>query len=189
VRVPRDLPAGPLATTRLDEELIRRGLMLAPVEKTDEQDDFEEEKGFEERPPTLADKLCLMFQARYPLVDDVSVQSVWCAGEVLVFGGNFNKYVQSRDLVKQEGIIFRHLLRLILLCEEFAQATPPELDPQAWRERLRDIAERLTESCRAVDPSSTEEIIQQAQAAEVLEGVTPLVHLQGAKASIEAGTG
>ncbi len=55
-------------------------------------------------------------------------------GEVLVFGGNFNKYVQSRDLVKQEGIIFRHLLRLILLCEEFAQTTPPDLDPQTWRQ-------------------------------------------------------
>jgi superfamily II DNA/RNA helicase len=181
VRVPRDLPPGPLATTRMDEELIRRGLMLAPVEKPDEEEDFEEERGFEERPTTLADKLFLLFQARYPLVDDISVQSVWCAGEVLVFGGNFNKYVQSRDLVKQEGIVFRHLLRLILLCEEFAQATPPDLDPQTWRERLRDIAERLTESCRAVDPSSTEEIIQQAQAAEVLEGVTPLVHLPGPK--------
>ena len=52
---------------------------------------------------------------------DVHTQSVWAAGELLRFGGNFNLYVQTRDLVKQEGIIFRHLLRLILLCGEFAQ--------------------------------------------------------------------
>ena len=32
---------------------------------------------------------------------------------------------KSRDLVKQEGIVFRHLLRLILLCGEFAQVSPP----------------------------------------------------------------
>ena len=181
VPVPNDLPAGPVATTRLAAELIRRGLLLAPVEEAADAEDDEQERGWEEHPPSLADKLYLLFQARFPLVDDVKVQSVWCAGEVLVFGGNFNKYVQSRDLVKQEGIVFRHLLRLILLCEEFAQATPPDLDPQAWRERLRDIAQRLTECCRAVDPTSTEEVIQQVQAAEVLEGVAPLVVLPGSE--------
>jgi hypothetical protein len=174
VRVPHDLPAGPLATTSLDAELIRRGLMLAPVAEGGDEEE-EDEKAFEEHPPTLADKLFLLFQARYPLVDDVAIQSVWCAGEILVFGGNFNKYIQSRDLVKQEGIVFRHLLRLILLCEEFAQVVPPGLDAQTWRERLRDIAQRLTECCRAVDPTSTEEVIQQAQAAEIAEGATPLV--------------
>ncbi len=179
VRVPGDLPAGPLATTRLDQELIRRGLMVAPVEKgSDEEEEEEDHRGFEEYPPTLADKLFLLFQARYPLVDDVTVQSVWCAGEVLVFGGNFNKFVQSRDLVKQEGLVFRHLLRLILLCEEFAQVVPPDLDAQAWRERLRDIAQRLTECCRVVDPMSTEEVILQAQAAEIAEGAKPLVELK-----------
>ena len=179
VRVPGDLPPGPLATTRLDMELIQRGLLLAPAEKTGGEEEEEEEKRWEERPPTLADKLFLLFQSRFPIVEDVKCVSVWCAGEVLVFGGNFNKYVQSRDLVKQEGIVFRHLLRLILLCEEFAQAVPPDLDPQTWRERLRDIAQRLTECCRAVDPTSTEEVIQQAQAAEILEGVTPLVAVAG----------
>ena len=36
---------------------------------------------------------------------------------------------------------------------------------------LRDIGERLTESCRAVDPTSTDEIIQQAKAsADVVKG-------------------
>jgi hypothetical protein len=115
-------------------------------------------------------RLRLFFDARCPEVADVHTQSVWCAGELLRFGGNFNKYVQSRDLVKQEGIVFRHLLRLILLCGEFAQACPPDMTPEAWQAELRDLAGRLTESCRAVDPASTEEIIEQAHAADVVEG-------------------
>src|SRR5262249_14675001 len=55
LRVPRDLPPGPLATTRLDEELIRRGLITAPLPPNADEDD-DEDYVEEERPPTLADK-------------------------------------------------------------------------------------------------------------------------------------
>src|SRR5262249_36846259 len=127
---PEDVPPGPLATTRLDEELIRRGLMAAPVPEPEEDDEDEEDF---ERPPTLADKLRLLFDVLYPDVTDVHTQSVWCAGELLRFGGDFNKYVQGRDLVKQEGIVFRHLLRLILLCGEFAQVCPPGATADEWQ--------------------------------------------------------
>jgi hypothetical protein len=171
VRVPwpDDLPPGPLAINRLDPELIRRGLIAAPIPK-DADDEDEEEDEFEERPPTLAEKLRLHFDALHPDVEDVHTQSVWCAGELLRFAGNFNKYVQTRDLVKQEGIIFRHLLRLILLLGEFAQVTPPDTTAEQWQADLRDLAEQLTASCRAVDPASTDEMIEQAHAADVVEG-------------------
>jgi hypothetical protein len=105
-------------------------------------------------------------------VEDVRTQSVWCAGELLRFGGNFNKFVQSRDLVKQEGIVFRHLLRLILLCGEFALTCPPDAEASAWQAELRDVAEQLTACCRAVDPASTDEVIELAHAADVVEGET-----------------
>jgi superfamily II DNA/RNA helicase len=169
VRVPPDLPPGPLATERLDPELIRRGLIAAPVE-TDDEDEESDDAEPSERPPTLSDKLYLLFEARFPDVADLQVQSVWCAAELLRFQGNFNKYVSSRDLAKQEGIIFRHLLRLILLCGEFQQAYPVGADAAEWREQLRDLAERLTASCRAVDPTSTDEAIERAHAADVVEG-------------------
>jgi superfamily II DNA/RNA helicase len=170
LRVPRDLPPGLLATTRLDNELVRRGLILASVVKPGAEDEEEVADEPEEYPPTLADKLRLLFDALYPDMDDVHTQSVWCAGELLVLGGNFNKYVQSRDLVKQEGIVFRHLLRLILLCGEFALVSPPETNPSDWQAELRDLSERLTASCRAIDPTSTDELIEQAHAADVVEG-------------------
>jgi superfamily II DNA/RNA helicase len=172
VRVPPpdQLPPGPLATTRLDPDLIQRGLILAPVPKP--PDEEEEDEWEEERPPTLADKLRLLFDALYPDVADVNTQSVWAAGELLRYGGNFNKYVQTRDLVKQEGIIFRHLLRLILLLEEFAQVCPPDTTEEAWRADLREVSEQLTASCREVDPTSTDQLIELAHAADVVEGET-----------------
>jgi hypothetical protein len=95
---------------------------------------------------------------------------VWCAGELLRFAGNFNKYVQTRDLVKQEGIVFRHLLRLILMLEEFAQVTPADTTEEEWRKFLRELSEQLTASCRLVDPTSTDEMMQHAHAADVVEG-------------------
>jgi superfamily II DNA/RNA helicase len=171
VPFPDQLPPGPLATTRLDAELIRRGLMQAPIPKDENEEEDEEEDEEWERPPTLAEKLRLLFDALYPDVFDVHTQSVWAAGELLRYEGNFDLYVRTRDLVKQEGIIFRHLLRLILLCEEFAQLSPPETTAEEWRADLRDVSDRLTASCRAVDPASTDEIIQQAHAAaDVVEG-------------------
>jgi superfamily II DNA/RNA helicase len=179
VPFPEDLPPGPLAMTRLDEELIRRGLMVARPEPSDEDEDNEprERSRWEEpepRPPTLAEKLRLLFEATYPEVTDVSTQAVWAAGELLRFGGNFNKFVQARDLVKQEGIVFRHLLRLILLCGEFAEVPAADIGRDEWRAELREIADRLTESCRVVDPTSTDEAIELAHAADVVEGEVPL---------------
>lgn len=176
VRVPwpDKLPPGPLATTRLDEECIRRGLIAAPIVRADDEEE-EDEGGWEERPPTLADKLYLLFEATHPTVGDVSTLAVWSAGELLRdYAGNFNLYVRTRDLIKQEGIIFRHLLRLILLCGEFAQVCPADLDQAAWQAEMRDISDRLTNSCRVVDPASTDEIIQQAKmAADVVKGEVP----------------
>jgi superfamily II DNA/RNA helicase len=165
---PNELAPGPLATTRLDADLVRRGLIAAPVADNAENEEEEEDKW--ERPPTLADKLRLLFDVTYPDVDDVRTQSVWCAGELLRFEGNFNKYVQSRDLVKQEGIVFRHILRLILLLGEFALVCPPDAEAGAWQSDMREIAERLTATCRTVDPASTDELIEQAHAADVVEG-------------------
>jgi superfamily II DNA/RNA helicase len=173
LRVPYDLPPGPLATTRLDADLISRGLMIAkPVrdEGPDDEEEFDDEE--EEHPPMMADKLRMLFDVVYPDLTDVQTQSVWAAGELLRFGGNFNKFVQSRDLVKQEGIIFRHVLRLILLCGEFAQVCPPDVSADAWQADLRDLVEQLTASCRAVDPASTDEMIEKAHAADVVEGET-----------------
>jgi hypothetical protein len=175
VRVPwpDKLPPGPLAA-RLNEELVRRGLKVAPLPPGEDDEDDDDDERFRERPPTLADELRMLFDATHPEVLDVNTQSVWSAGELLRdYAGNFNLYVRTRDLIKQEGIIFRHLLRLILLCGEFAQVCPKDISPEEWQAELREISDRLTAACRAVDPASTDEVIQHAHAADVVEGETP----------------
>lgn len=175
LRVPdeSELPLGPLARERIDNELIQRGLMIAQPPKSEDDDDEDEWVPDSERPPVLAEKMKLLFDALHPDAGDVSVQPIWAAGELLAFGGAFNKFVSSKDLVKQEGIVFRHLLRLILLCEEYRQVTPEGLTAAEWNAELRDIADRLTASCREVDPASTDEMIEKAHAADVVEGETP----------------
>ena len=152
--MPFDLPAGPLATEKLDPELIAKGLMIVkPPKDENEPDDEEEFVPWDERPPVFAEKLRLLFDSHYPEVGDFITQAVWAAGDILFrYGGNFNTYVTTRDLIKQEGIIFRHCLRLILLLEEFGQLTPPGVDPDKWKADLKELADKLTETCRAVDP-------------------------------------
>jgi len=172
VRVPYDLPAGPLTTEKLDPELIARGLLVAKPPKIEGEEEEEEEFiPWDERPPLFAEKLRMLFDAHSPEVGDFNTQAVWAAGEVLLgYGGNFNTYVTTRELIKQEGLIFRHLLRLILLTQEFEQLTPPGIDTAAWQADLKEIADKLTETCRAVDPTSTEETIKKAHGADVVEG-------------------
>ncbi|HLA85415.1 MAG TPA: DEAD/DEAH box helicase [Thermoguttaceae bacterium] len=173
VRVPRqhELPPGPLATTRLDEQLLRLGLATAEelVEQPRDEQDFRPQRTFDEEPVYVlpfAQKLRRLFDFEFPGVHDLRTTAVWAAGEVLEFGGNFNNYVTSKQLQKQEGMVFRHLLRLILLVAELVQLTPPETTDEAWRGEMEDITMRLSECCRAVDPTSTEHVLAQATGEE-----------------------
>jgi hypothetical protein len=169
VRVPNhdELPPGPLATMRLDDQLLRLGLATAdqivapPRTEEDRRRMFAEERTWV---LTLAEKLRLQFDYDFPGVHDVHTQPVWAAGEVLQFG-DFDKYVTSKSLQKQEGVVFRHLLRLILLVGELTQLCPPDTTEEEWRGDLEDIAEQLTTSCRTVDPTSTDKVLEQVQAA------------------------
>lgn len=167
---PEEVPPGPLLTTRVDPELIARGLMVAPstLEEDEEDDGWDDD---EEPIPPLSDKLRMLFEAIYPDIHDVRTQPIWAAGELLRFDGDFNRYVKTHDLIKQEGLIFRHLLRLVLLCAEFSTVTPTGLDPEVWKTDLRLLAERLTRTCRQVDPQSTDKLIEKAATA----GETPAV--------------
>ncbi|MDA7977533.1 MAG: DEAD/DEAH box helicase [Pirellulales bacterium] len=162
VPLQHDLPPGPLAQDRLDVELVQRGLMAPPAESDDDDDDE-----YAPRPPHLAEKLRMLFDAENPHVYDLRTSPVWVAGELLRFNGDFDQYVRSADLTKQEGVIFRHILRFILLLGEFAQLQPDD-DTPGWSEELRGIADQLTASCRAVDPESTDKMIENMATPDVI---------------------
>ena len=44
------------------------------------------------------------------------------------------------------------------------------MDEAVWRDELRDLAEKLTETCRQIDPQSTDDMLQMSQAADGLGG-------------------
>jgi hypothetical protein len=165
------VPPGPLSTIRLDPEIIQCGILPAG----DLYPEWDPDVPFEERKfaPALAEKLKMIFNFQFPDVPDVSITPVWVAGELLEFGGDFFKYISARDLAKQEGLIFRHLLRLVLLLGEFAQLTPKNVEATAWRAELHDLAVRITESCRKIDPNSTDSALQHAAEVDVVRGETP----------------
>lgn len=169
------MPPGPLATGRLDPLLLQLGLATAEelgALPTEELDDEPRRGWFDDQPPpvlTLAHKLERLFQFDFPGVHDLRLMPAWVAGELLEFGGEFNKYITSKQLQKQEGVIFRHLLRLILLIDELAQLQPADTTREEWQDDLGDIAERIEASCREVDPRSTEQFLEETRRQDELE--------------------
>ena len=171
VRVPKqeELPPGPLATMRLDPQLLQFGLAtpeeLSPAARQ-EQEDSRGRRPYEEERVwvlALADKLRRLFDYDFAGVQDLRTSPVWAAGELLQFGGDFNKYVTSKALQKQEGMVFRHLLRMILLVAEFQQLCPPDTTQEEWQGDLGDISARLAECCRRVDPASTDKVLEEVE--------------------------
>jgi superfamily II DNA/RNA helicase len=164
---PDELPPGPLATNWLDPLLIERGLATAaeidPLKQDEDAYGRQRSRGL-----LLGDKLQRIFDSEYGNVGPLRTSPVWIAGELLRFGGDFQKLVTSKDLTKQEGIIFRHLLRFILLSGEFANLTPPGVDSGDWRNWLRDTAGLITAACRQVDPESTDKSLESMQQADPL---------------------
>ncbi len=173
-RMPRidEMPPGTLATTRLDPQLLQLGLATAEELGAKGGDDEEEEivdRGFgrvmfdEPRvwPLTIGEKVLRLFRNEFPRVHEVNVQPVWIVGELMEFGGDFNKYVTARKLQKEEGILFRHCLRMILLLDEMANVPPIESTVETWEDPLDELADKLTETCRSIDPQSTDEALIQ----------------------------
>jgi hypothetical protein len=166
-----EMPPGTLATTRLDPQLLQLGLATAEElgAKADDQEEEVVDRGFgrvmfeEPRvwPLTIGEKILRLFRSEYPRVHDVNVRPVWIVGELMEFGGDFNKYVTARKLQKEEGILFRHCLRMILLLDEMANVPPIESTVETWEDPLDDLADQLTDTCRAIDPHSTDEVLVQ----------------------------
>ena len=160
VRVPYELmKSGELARAFLDVELIERGLVPAHLLSGEMPEDPHELR-YDEYPPTVADKMRLLFQSDFPGVHGLRIAPVWIVGDLLKFNGNFNKYVSGRDLIKQEGIIFRHLLRFVLLLQEFLPIVPEGIAEEEWQTRLMFWSDTITKACREVDPVSTDKTLE-----------------------------
>ncbi len=157
---PHVMPPGPLATEVVDPAILTSGLvshedLYPPADQSDIE--FELRK----YPIPLAQKTRMLFENTIDHAGGLFVTPVWAVGDLLNYGGDFDKFVRSRELVKQEGILFKHVLRMILLCSEFVQLTPRDGAADVWKQKLSAIADVLTKSCRAVDPQSTDEMLEE----------------------------
>ncbi|MBE6427824.1 MAG: DEAD/DEAH box helicase [Planctomycetaceae bacterium] len=166
IRVPfqEELPRGRLACGFLDTRLLDLGLAVPGelIALTPEERRERREAGLEPiYTLTFADKLFRLFQHEFPLVTDLRVWPCWVAGEILRFNGKFNTFIGAKGLQKQEGMIFRHLLRLILLLGEFIDLDLPDGDREEWRKDLSEIIEVLTKTCESADPSGTRQVLEE----------------------------
>lgn len=162
VRVPWPdrLPPGRLSVEVVDPAILTSGLATQEdLYPQADQSDLPPE--LRKYPVPLAQKMRLLFENSIDHAGGLYVTPVWAAGELVERGGDFDQYIRSNDLVKQEGIIFKHLLRMILLCDEFAQLTPRDITPEAWKATLGGLSELLTTSCRTVDPQCTDETLEE----------------------------
>lgn len=154
VRIP-DAPPGPLQTQVIEPQLIQQGLMAALPQgepEEDNGDDYWAEE--EERPPTFPEMLKIAFESKLAAPEPVYVQPKWVAGGVAEFQGDFYKFVHNRELIKQEGLILRHLLRLTILASEFFSLTE---DPE-----YQSLSDASTAACQKVDPRYTSRFLEQA---------------------------
>ncbi len=159
-RLPDELPKGPLQEHELEPLMVQMGVMLArPATADDDDEDAWEEE--EERPPTFPEMLKIDFEAGLPNPEPIYVQPKWVAGGAFEMKCEFFKFVRSRDLVKQEGIVLRHLLRLVILAGEFFTYTA---DPQ-----YQEIAQQATQTCRRVDADYTDRFLSEAQQRAALD--------------------
>ncbi|MFM8175806.1 MAG: DEAD/DEAH box helicase [Pirellulaceae bacterium] len=181
-----EMPLGSLATERLHPRLLELGLAL-PSELVGNQAEEEspEEllaqdrrsgrpmRSWEAPPPrilTLGEKLLRLFHYDFPGVHDVHVSPVWVVGELLDFEADFHRYIRAKGLQKQEGVVFRHVLRFLLLLDELASIPPFESTVETWEDPLDQWIDQLTACCRAVDPQSTDEVLDSSRIDELLLG-------------------
>ena len=167
LRLP-ELQPGPLQTQSLEPTLIKMGIALAhadggvfaPRDDDDEGDDYYEE---EEPPPRLSlpEMLAALFEAKLAAPEFIQLRGKWVAGGLAEYNGDFYKFVRARDLIKNEGLVLRHLLRLVILAGEFHAQSGEDPD----YELIRDAA---TEVCQQVDPSYTDRFLASQEEAKKL---------------------
>ncbi len=168
--IPDSLPPGPLQKTVIEPLLIQMGVALtqpgggiiaAPTEADDDPyAEFEEEP----RPLRLPEMLKTLFEAKLTTPEGMLVHPKWVLGGITEHGEDFFKFVRARDLLKNEGLVLRHLLRLVILSGEFL--TRSGGDPNY--EQIGAVATRV---CQRVDARYTDRFLTaEAEAKKVVLG-------------------
>ncbi|MGI0149857.1 MAG: hypothetical protein ACREDF_10050, partial [Thermoplasmata archaeon] len=161
------LQPGPFQKTVIEPLLIQMGVALVQpgggiVAVTNENDDPYAEYDDEPRPLLLPEMLKTLFDAKLSTPEGMLIQPKWILGAILEHGEDFFKFVRARDLLKNEGLILRHLLRLVILGGEFRARSGGDPD----YEHIGTVATRV---CQRVDERYTDRFLSaEAEAKKVL---------------------
>ncbi len=157
VRIPEELEPGPLQKDVLEPTLLKMGIVLSGEDggvvavDDDEYEDYWDPDD-SETPLNLPEMLKALFDTKLETPEMIYLQPKWVAGAIFDMNGEFFPYVRARDLAKNEGLILRHLLRLVTLAGEFSQRSSG--DPDYTR-----LAEEATNVCQRVDPRYTDRFL------------------------------
>lgn len=168
VELPDYVEIGPLEEQEIVPELIQLGIITAQVKRSEEEretdsisDWWDDEE--EREPANLPEMLKALFDAKLSSPEDVFVQPKWVAGGIAELEDDFYKYCRDRHLVKNEGLVLRHLLRLTILAGEFAGHS--DGDPA-----YEEIAGLCTRICQRVDPRYTDRFLaSEAEARSLMQ--------------------
>jgi len=158
---------GPLQTQELEPILIQMGLVTKRPEggvtavQESEYEDYMAQESDIKRALSVPEMLKLLFDAKLETPEGVLVQPKWMAGELFELDCDFHKFVRMRNLVKNEGLVLRHLLRLIILAGEFQMFSGGDPD----YERVIELTTRV---CQEVDQKYTERFLAGEQEARKL---------------------
>ncbi len=167
---PPESEPGPLQTQVLEPKLIQMGLVLAGPDggvtavSSDEFEDHWDDGSDGPKPLKLPELLKMLFDASLKTPEAIFVQPKWVAGGIFDFECDFHKYVRARDMIKSEGLILRHLLRLTILAGEFAEQSDGDTDYER-------ICELTTRVCRQVDQRYTDRFLSAEEEAKSLAQV------------------
>ena len=153
-----ELPPGPLQSEILPPLMIQMGAVTVNPEggltKPPDPDEGEDYWGERDEPPplTLPEMLKAYYDAHLATPEGFPVQSKWVAGAVFDYRDDFYQFVRAADLTKNEGLILRHLLRLVILTGEFYNFSGGDPDYEA-------IGERATSVCKSIDARYTDRFL------------------------------
>ena len=169
LKLPFDLEPGPLEIDELRPTLLTMGLALAEPDGTlvspDQEWDVDYTEEERQKPPLmLPEMLKMLFDAKLATPEDLFMQPKWVIGGLAEFNGDFYKFSRARNLSKNEGLILRHLLRLVILTGEFSERA--EGDPDYAK-----IGELAANVCQTVDPSYTDHFLSADKEAKQLPTV------------------
>ncbi len=133
-QVPYEREKGPLQSEFLEPLLISMGHVVAKPEPTAEElerkrlyDTWDDDE--DDEPPTFPEMLKIAYEARLAEPEDPFVQTKWVAGALFEADGEFFRFVGARKLGRNEGLVMRHVLRLVLLADEFyGQTEDPDYE-------------------------------------------------------------